>query len=200
MPPGRSDRGRRSGDRPAARGAGDACRPTALRRSGRASRSRHVDIGIRRAGADLIELATDADWLATIVQHVRRKRVQAVKPVNAMGRCSARQARHGIGRRRMPGLPQPGAPVVAARRRRPGRRLRARAAVADNRQGSASRRSTCSTASRRPGRDGGATSSPPCSSPGLPPVSWRSPGRSRRRPNAPRARAASSCCSTSRCR
>ena len=34
--------------------------------------------GIRRAGADLIELATDADWLATIVQHVRRKRVQAV--------------------------------------------------------------------------------------------------------------------------
>ena len=34
--------------------------------------------GIRRAGADLIELSTDADWLATIVQHVRRKRVQAV--------------------------------------------------------------------------------------------------------------------------
>jgi len=34
--------------------------------------------GIRRAGAELIELATDADWLATIVQHVRRKRVQAV--------------------------------------------------------------------------------------------------------------------------
>ncbi len=34
--------------------------------------------GIRRSGADLIELATDADWLATIVRHVRRKRVQAV--------------------------------------------------------------------------------------------------------------------------
>ena len=34
--------------------------------------------GIRRAGADLIELATDGDWLATIVRHVRRKRVQAV--------------------------------------------------------------------------------------------------------------------------
>ena len=34
--------------------------------------------GIRRSGADLIELATDADWLATVVQHVRRRRVQAV--------------------------------------------------------------------------------------------------------------------------
>lgn len=34
--------------------------------------------GIRRAGADLIELATDHDWLAAIVQHVRRRRVQAV--------------------------------------------------------------------------------------------------------------------------
>ena len=31
---------------------------------------------IRRA--DVIELATDADWLSTIVDHVRRKRVQAV--------------------------------------------------------------------------------------------------------------------------
>ena len=35
-------------------------------------------MGIRRAGAELIELATDADWLSTIVDHVRRKRVQAV--------------------------------------------------------------------------------------------------------------------------
>ena len=34
--------------------------------------------GIRRAGADLIELATDTDWLGSIVQHVRRRRVQAV--------------------------------------------------------------------------------------------------------------------------
>ncbi|MGI9052360.1 MAG: DUF58 domain-containing protein [Ilumatobacteraceae bacterium] len=34
--------------------------------------------GIRRSGADLIELATDTDWLSTVVQHVRRRRVQAV--------------------------------------------------------------------------------------------------------------------------
>lgn len=33
---------------------------------------------IHRAGAELIDLATDADWLHTIVTHVRRKRVQAV--------------------------------------------------------------------------------------------------------------------------
>ena len=32
-----------------------------------------------RSGADVIELATDADWLAAIVQHTRRKRVQAVR-------------------------------------------------------------------------------------------------------------------------
>jgi hypothetical protein len=36
------------------------------------------DLALRRAGAELLELATDADWLATIVHHVRRKRVQAV--------------------------------------------------------------------------------------------------------------------------
>jgi uncharacterized protein (DUF58 family) len=35
-------------------------------------------LAIRRAGAETIELATDSDWLAAIVQHVRRKRVQAV--------------------------------------------------------------------------------------------------------------------------
>jgi uncharacterized protein (DUF58 family) len=35
-------------------------------------------MGMRRAGAEVIELATDADWLSTIVHHVRRKRVQAV--------------------------------------------------------------------------------------------------------------------------
>jgi uncharacterized protein (DUF58 family) len=34
--------------------------------------------GIRRAGADLIELATDSDWLAVLVNHVRRRRQQAV--------------------------------------------------------------------------------------------------------------------------
>jgi uncharacterized protein (DUF58 family) len=34
---------------------------------------------IARAGADLIELTTDADWLGAIVGHTRRKRVQAVR-------------------------------------------------------------------------------------------------------------------------
>ena len=34
--------------------------------------------GMRRAGADVIELATDGDWLAAIVTHVTRKRSQAV--------------------------------------------------------------------------------------------------------------------------
>ena len=33
---------------------------------------------VRRAGADLIELATDGDWLASIVGHVTRRRSQAV--------------------------------------------------------------------------------------------------------------------------
>lgn len=33
---------------------------------------------LRRAGAEVIDLATDHDWLASIVAHVRRKRVQAV--------------------------------------------------------------------------------------------------------------------------
>ena len=32
-----------------------------------------------RAGADVIELRTDTDWLASIVQHVTRRRVQAVR-------------------------------------------------------------------------------------------------------------------------
>lgn len=32
----------------------------------------------RRSGADVIELATESDWLGTIIQHVRRRRVQAV--------------------------------------------------------------------------------------------------------------------------
>ena len=35
-------------------------------------------LAIRRAGADLIELATDGDWLAAIVSHVTRRRTQAV--------------------------------------------------------------------------------------------------------------------------
>ena len=33
---------------------------------------------LRRAGADVIELRTDSDWLGTIISHVRRRRVQAV--------------------------------------------------------------------------------------------------------------------------
>ena len=36
------------------------------------------DHAVRRAGAELIDLATDHDWLESIVTHVRRKRVQAV--------------------------------------------------------------------------------------------------------------------------
>ena len=36
------------------------------------------DLAVRRAGAELIDLATDHDWLESIVSHVRRKRVQAV--------------------------------------------------------------------------------------------------------------------------
>ena len=33
---------------------------------------------MRRAGADVIELATDGDWLGAIVGHVTRRRTQAV--------------------------------------------------------------------------------------------------------------------------
>jgi uncharacterized protein (DUF58 family) len=33
---------------------------------------------VRRAGAELIELATDEDWMAAIVNHMRRRRTQAV--------------------------------------------------------------------------------------------------------------------------
>jgi uncharacterized protein (DUF58 family) len=35
-------------------------------------------LALRRAGADVIELATDGDWLAAIVNHVTRRRTQAV--------------------------------------------------------------------------------------------------------------------------
>ena len=37
------------------------------------------DDALARSGADVIELSTDGDWLGTIVQHTRRKRVQAVR-------------------------------------------------------------------------------------------------------------------------
>ena len=33
---------------------------------------------LRRAGADVIELDTESDWLGAIVRHVRRRKVQAV--------------------------------------------------------------------------------------------------------------------------
>lgn len=35
--------------------------------------------GLRRAHAEVIELSTSGDWLGSIVQHVQRKRVQAVR-------------------------------------------------------------------------------------------------------------------------
>ncbi len=35
--------------------------------------------GLRRAGAEMVDLSTDADWLAEIVQHVQHRRVQAVR-------------------------------------------------------------------------------------------------------------------------
>ena len=37
------------------------------------------DTALGRTGADTIELTTDGDWLATIVSHTRRKRIQAVR-------------------------------------------------------------------------------------------------------------------------
>ena len=36
------------------------------------------EAAIRRAGAELVELATDEDWVAAIVRHMRRRRSQAV--------------------------------------------------------------------------------------------------------------------------
>lgn len=41
-------------------------------------RQRRTD-ALGRSGADLIELSTDGDWLREIVEHTRRKRVQAVR-------------------------------------------------------------------------------------------------------------------------
>jgi len=43
-----------------------------------AERSRRTD-ALGRSGADIIELLTDGDWLGTIVEHTRRKRVQSVR-------------------------------------------------------------------------------------------------------------------------
>jgi uncharacterized protein (DUF58 family) len=54
--------------------------PAVQRRFAAAAAERDAarELGLRRAGAELLELATDDDWLAAIVRHVRRKRVQAV--------------------------------------------------------------------------------------------------------------------------
>ncbi len=43
-----------------------------------ATRRDETTASLRRAGADHIALSTDSDWLGAIVQHVRRRRVQAV--------------------------------------------------------------------------------------------------------------------------
>ncbi len=43
-----------------------------------AARAEQQRDDLRRAGADIIELRTDSDWLGAIIQHVRRRRVQAV--------------------------------------------------------------------------------------------------------------------------
>ncbi len=37
------------------------------------------DDALGRTGADTIALTTDGDWLATIVSHTQRKRIQAVR-------------------------------------------------------------------------------------------------------------------------
>jgi uncharacterized protein (DUF58 family) len=42
------------------------------------TRTERVD-RLRRAGAEVVELTTDADWLGEIVRHVRRRRMQAVR-------------------------------------------------------------------------------------------------------------------------
>jgi len=44
----------------------------------REERDRRAD-ALGRSRADVIELSTDGDWLGTIVQHTRRRRVQAVR-------------------------------------------------------------------------------------------------------------------------
>lgn len=40
---------------------------------------RHRMDNLSRTGADVIELATDSDWLASVVQHVQRRREQVVR-------------------------------------------------------------------------------------------------------------------------
>ena len=126
-------------------------RAAPLRRSRRRGGRARAAARMRRAGADLIELATDGDWLAD--DRPATSAASACQAVNA-------QVLRRMTDDRRCDVPQPRAPVVAARRRRAGRRLRRRPALAAPGDASASRRSTCSTASRRPGRAGAATSSP----------------------------------------
>jgi uncharacterized protein (DUF58 family) len=54
--------------------------PAVQRRFAAAAAERDAarEFALRRAGAEHLELATSDDWLAAIVRHVRRKRVQAV--------------------------------------------------------------------------------------------------------------------------
>jgi uncharacterized protein (DUF58 family) len=55
--------------------------PTVQRRFAEVA-SRRVDervAGLRRAGAEVVDLSTDGDWLAEIVRHVQQRRVQAVR-------------------------------------------------------------------------------------------------------------------------
>jgi uncharacterized protein (DUF58 family) len=44
-----------------------------------AKRAEERVAGLRRAGAEIVDLSTDADWLAEIVRHVQHRRVQAVR-------------------------------------------------------------------------------------------------------------------------
>ena len=69
---------RRSGHRAPSRGARDGRRAAPLRRCGRRAGGSPSAPRCGAAGADVIELATESDWLGAIIQHVRRRRVQAV--------------------------------------------------------------------------------------------------------------------------
>ena len=189
---GRDDRRRRPVDGPPPRGPGHRRRAAPLRRGRRRGASRTAASRIRRAGADLIELATDGDWLAEIVGHV-------TAPAHAGRQRPGARRRHRDRCSRATFLaPRP--PVVAARRRRPRRRLRRHPAV-----GAAGDRALHPGRPARPRRPvaarvGAATSSPRSCCSASPPASWPSPGPCRRRPSGPRARGASCCCSTCRCR
>ena len=135
-PADRPRRRRRPGDRPAPRGAGHRRPCSAASPPPPPSRSTGRDLALRRAGAELLELATDGDWLAAIVRHVRRKRVQAV---NAQVLRTIMIAMDFLNPGRLWWLL-----VVAAL----GGRVRRRPAVAAPGDAAVHRRSTCSTGSR----------------------------------------------------